>query len=149
MEGNTGTDHPANNAPDPDVIPYQSLDIPRLAITAANIGTWYMDEQSGTFLTSARMKEMHGYYAEEEMSLEAVLAQISQKYRKKVIRTIKQAAYRDEPFYLEYLVTGFHDQQQRWLSAMGGPDRETTGTNQFSGVITTVWYTKLDIPIPP
>ncbi|MDQ0638350.1 PAS domain S-box-containing protein [Pedobacter sp. W3I1] len=135
MEDNTGIDHPANNATDPKVIPYQSLDIPRLAIAAANIGTWFMDEQSGTFLPSARMKEMHGYFAEEEMSLEAVLVQISPKYRQKVIRTIKEAADQGEPFYLEYPVTGFHDQQQRWLRAMGGADRASTGTNQFSGVI--------------
>lgn len=33
------------------------------------------------------MKELHGYSADEEMSLEAALIQIPQKYRQKVIDT--------------------------------------------------------------
>jgi PAS domain S-box-containing protein len=114
---------------------FQLLDIPKLAITAANIGTWFMDEQTRTFLPSVRMKELYGYLADEEMSFEAALTQIPDKYRHKVISTMKEAASRQEPFYMEYPVIGFHDQQQRWLRVMGGADRQQGENSHFSGVI--------------
>jgi signal transduction histidine kinase len=142
MENSNLTNHSANNAPTPDVPPYQSLDIPKLAITAANIGVWFMDVQTGVFLPSARMKELHGYFAGEEMSLAAVLAQIPKKYRQKVISIMKEAENRQEAFYLEYPVTGFHDQQQRWLRVMGGSDQPSIGTNQFSGIIMDITESK-------
>jgi len=142
MENNTGTDPQGNPAPTPETRSFKSLDIPKLAITAANIGVWFMDEQTGIFLPSARMKELHGYLAEEEMSFEAALAQIPKKYRQKVISLLKEARSRQETFYLEYPVIGFHDQQQRWLRVMGGSEQPTTGPSQFSGVIMDITDTK-------
>lgn len=135
MEKNAGIDHTANQAPNPEFFPNQPLDMLRLAVTAAKIGTWFIDKDTGMFLSSERMKELHGYLAEEEMSLEAAIAQIPQKYRQKVVNTMKEAANRNEPFYLEYPVIGFHDQQQRWLRVMGGSDQPVNGTIHFSGVI--------------
>ncbi|ACU05076.1 sensor histidine kinase [Pedobacter heparinus] len=135
MENNTGTDPQEDPAPTLETRSFTSLDIAKLAITAANLGVWFIDEQTGTFLPSARMKELHGYLAEEEMSFEAALVQIPKKYRQKVISVLKEARSRKEPFYLEYPVIGFHDQQQRWLRVMGGSEQPTTETSQFSGVI--------------
>jgi len=137
-----GTDHLMNNVPEVDNLLYQSLDIPKLAIAASNLGVWFLDLQTSTFLPSARMKELHGYFVQEEMSFEAVLAQIPKKYRLKVISIMKEAANRQEPFYLEYPVVGFHDQQQRWLRAMGGSDQSTGKTTHFSGVIMDITESK-------
>jgi hypothetical protein len=76
MENRMGTDHLMNNVPEVDNLLYQSLDIPKLTIAASNLGVWFLDLQTSTFLPSARMKELHGYFGQEEMSFEAVLAQI-------------------------------------------------------------------------
>ena len=135
MEDKTGANTPAKNDSNPDVIPpFQLPDIPRLAVTAANIGTWFLDEQTRTFLASARMKELHGYFPDEEMSFEDALLQIPDKYRQKAIRTMKESASRHEPFYMEYPAIGFHDLQQRWLRVMGGAGQQADGTSHFSGV---------------
>lgn len=142
MERNQGIDQTANKVPDPDILPSHPLDIPKLAITAAKIGTWFINEQTGMFLPSARTKELHGYDAEEEMSFEAALAQIPQEFRQRVINTMKEASIRNEPFYLEYPVIGFHDQQQRWLRVMGGSDEPAIGTMNFSGVIMDITESK-------
>jgi hypothetical protein len=55
---------------------------------------------------------------------------------------MKEAANRQEPFYLEYPVVGFHDQQQRWLRAMGGSNQSTGKTTHFSGVIMDITESK-------
>lgn len=136
MKKNTGREDQEDPTLKPDGnASFQLSDIPKLAIEAANIGTWFLDEEAGTFLASARMKELHGYFPEEETSFEALLARIPKKYRQKVISTMREAENRQEPFYLEYPVIGFHDQQQRWLRVLGGSGRASAGIKQFSGVI--------------
>lgn len=125
-----------------NTVPLQLPDIPTLAIRAANIGTWFIDEQTGTFLPSARMKELHGYLPHEETSFEALFAQIPKKYRHKVISVMKEAETRQKPFYLEYPVIGFHDQQERWLRVLGGSDQPLSGTRQFSGIIMDITAVK-------
>ncbi|TCC93066.1 sensor histidine kinase [Pedobacter hiemivivus] len=136
MKKNTGREDQENTKFNPDESAlFQLPDIPKLAIKAANIGTWFIDERTGTFLSSIRMKELHGYHPQEQPSFEALLAQIPKKYRQKVIRIMKEAKNRQETFYLEYPVIGFHDQQQRWLRVLGGSDQPSAGNKQFSGVI--------------
>jgi signal transduction histidine kinase len=136
MIKDTGRADQENKKIKPDINTTLRLpDIPKLAIKAANIGTWFIDEQTGTFLPSERMKELHGYLPEEAPSFEALLAQIPKKYRRKVIDIIKEAQNRQLTFYMEYPVIGFHDQQQRWLRVLGGSDQASTGNTQFLGVI--------------
>jgi len=136
MRKDTGREDQENKNFKPDVgAAFRLPDIPKLAIKAANIGTWFIDEQAGTFLPSERMKELHGYLPDEEPTFEALLSQIPKKYRQKVIRIMKEAQNRKETFYLEYPVVGFHDQQQRWLRVLGGSDEPSTGNTQFLGVI--------------
>ncbi len=135
MENKTGGNTPVKNDSNQDVTPaFQLIELPRLAVTAANIGIWFLDEQTGTFLVSTRMKELHGYSPDEEMSFEDALMQIPDQYRQKAIRTMKEAASKQEPFYMEYPVLGFHDQQQRWLRVMGGGEQQVEGIKRFSGV---------------
>ncbi|MET3114203.1 signal transduction histidine kinase [Pedobacter sp. CG_S7] len=134
MENNPGLNAPTQSEPKPDITPIiETSDIPRLAVNAAGIGTWFLDQQTQTFLPSARMKELHGYHPEEEMSFQEVLLQIPVKYRNKVIRTLTQAASMQEPFYMEYPTIGFHDQKLRWLRVMGGADQQGN-ISHFSGV---------------
>lgn len=142
MENNPGTNQTTKPASNPDVFPYQPLDISKLAIAAAKIGTWFIDESNQTFVTSARTKELYGYFPEEEMSFEEALTQIPPKFRKKVIRSMKTATSQNEAFYLEYPVIGFHDQQQRWLRVMGGSDQPATGSMHFSGVVMDITESK-------
>jgi signal transduction histidine kinase len=111
------------------------LDIPKIAISSANIGTWFFDQETQTFLPSARMKELFGFLPDEEMSFDAAINQIPEKYKQKVISTMKEAANKNEPFYMEYPAIGFHDKIQRWLRIMGGVDKPTDTICHFSGVI--------------
>jgi len=114
---------------------FHLLDIPKIAISSANIGTWFFDQNTRTFLPCDRTKELFGYLSDEEMSFDAAINQIPEKYKQKVISTMKEATDKRESFYMEYPTIGFHDQKQRWLRIMGGADKITDTTCHFSGVI--------------
>src|SRR4051812_40155342 len=104
------------------VTPFHLLDISKIAVQSANIGTWFLDEQSRTFIASDRMKELFGYQTDEEMSFEDAIGRVTEKFRAKMINTMKEAMEKKEHFYIECPVLDYHDQSQRWLRVMGGVD---------------------------
>ncbi|MEP6612258.1 MAG: ATP-binding protein [Mucilaginibacter sp.] len=115
---------------------YQILDTPRLAIEAANVGTWIIDEATRVFIASARVKELFGYAPEQELSLEAALMQISDKYRDKVSAGIEDAFRLGKPYHQDFSVTGLHDRQLRWVKAVGGHYKDMEGRlSHISGVM--------------
>jgi hypothetical protein len=64
---------------------YRILELSLLAVEAANVGTWLLDEETKEFLPSKRLKELFGYHADENMAYEELIAQIDLKYRNKVV----------------------------------------------------------------
>ncbi|MDB5017110.1 MAG: sensor protein [Mucilaginibacter sp.] len=115
---------------------YHILDLPRLAIEAANVGTWIIDEATRVFIASHRVKELFGYGPEEDLSFEVAMKQIQEKYRTKVIAGIDEAISKDLPYHMDYPVTGFHDQKLRWVKAVGGLYKDPEGKfSHFSGVM--------------
>jgi len=99
---------------------YEVFDTPRLAIEAANIGTWIIDEATRVFITSPRVKELFGYEAGQALSFEAALSHIQDKYRDKVRSGIDDTFASGKPYHIDFPVTGFHDHQPRWIKAVGG-----------------------------
>lgn len=114
---------------------FNFLDIPRVAVEAANIGTWVIEATTKTLLPSNRMKELFGYQAEEEMSFESAISQIGEKHREKVLKAMEAAFTNKETFQIEYPVRGFHDQKLRWVSFWGGFITPEESAHFFSGVI--------------
>jgi PAS domain S-box-containing protein len=115
---------------------YRILELSLLAVEAANVGTWLIDEATRVFIPSARLKELYGYNADEEMSYEASLAQIDPKYRSKIAAGFEDALINHEQLHVDYPVIGFHDQQVRWVKALGGSYTDPTGELfHFSGVM--------------
>jgi len=99
---------------------YEVFDTPRLAIEAANIGTWIIDEATRVFITSPRVKELFGYEAGQALSFEAALSHIQDKYRDKVRSGIDDTFASGKPYHIDFPVTGFPDHQPRWIKAVGG-----------------------------
>lgn len=88
---------------------YAILDIPRIAIEAAGLGTWIIDVETRILIPSRRMKELFGFYPDEDMSYQAFLNQIAVKYRDKVDAAIEATINKGEPFSMEYPLVGVHD----------------------------------------
>lgn len=108
----------------------------RLAINAANFGTWFIHSVTREFITDARLKELFGYYTDEELSIEAALAQITDEYREYVANKLEQAINNNGDYDVTYPVIGFHDQKLRWLRAIGNLKADpSVAYSAFTGVV--------------
>jgi PAS domain S-box-containing protein len=108
----------------------------RLAIGAANFGTWFIQSVTREFITDARLKELFGYYPEEDFSIEQALAQITGEYRGLVATKLENAIYHNGDYDVTYPVIGLHDKRLRWLRAIGNLKADPSGTfSAFTGVV--------------
>jgi PAS domain S-box-containing protein len=91
----------------------------QLAITTANIGTWYIDATTREFIPSARLKEMFGYLPQETLTYQAAINQIQEEHQQRVIEAVEAAITKNAPYDLEYPIIGHHDRNLRWIKATG------------------------------
>lgn len=108
----------------------------RLAISAANFGTWFIHSGTREFITDARLKTMFGYYPDETLSIEQALAQVTDEYRSVVAAKLENAIYNNGDYDVTYPVIGLHDNQLRWLRAIGNLKADPSGAfSAFTGVV--------------
>jgi PAS domain S-box-containing protein len=108
----------------------------RLAINAANFGTWFIHSVTREFITDGRLKELFGYYPDEDLSIEQALAQITDEYRGFVATKLENAIYNNGDYDVIYPVIGLHDDQLRWLRAIGNLKADPSGAfSAFTGVV--------------
>ena len=108
----------------------------RLAIDAANFGTWFIHSVTREFVTDARLKELFGYYPDEDLSIEQALAQITEDYRGFVANKLENAIYNNGDYDVTYPVIGLHDNRLRWLRAIGNLKADPSGAfSAFTGVV--------------
>ncbi|SEN03580.1 PAS domain S-box-containing protein [Mucilaginibacter gossypiicola] len=117
----------------------------RLAIDAANFGTWFIHSVTRQFITDRRLKELFGYYPDEDLSIEQALAQITDDYREFVTDKLEKAIYHGGDYDVTYSVIGLHDQRLRWLRAIGNLKADPSGAfSAFTGVVMDVTEQYLD-----
>jgi len=108
----------------------------RLAIDAANFGTWFIHSVTREFITDARLKELFGYYPDEDLSIEQALAQITDEYRGYVATKLENAIYHNGDYDVTYPVIGWHDNRLRWLRAIGNLQADPSGAfSAFTGMV--------------
>jgi two-component system sensor histidine kinase VicK len=108
----------------------------RLAIDAANFGTWFIHSVTREFITDARLKELFGYGPEEDLTIEGALAQITDEYRSFVANALENAIYNGGDYDVTYPVVGLHDHKLRWLRAIGNLKADSSGEfSAFTGVV--------------
>jgi two-component system sensor histidine kinase VicK len=117
----------------------------RLAISAANFGTWFIHSVTREFVTDARLKELFGYHPDEDLSIEQALAQITEEYRETVTKKLHDAIYHNGDYDVTYPVIGLHDNRLRWLRAIGNLKTDPSGSfSAFTGVVMDVTEQKTD-----
>ncbi|MDT3403613.1 ATP-binding protein [Mucilaginibacter terrae] len=118
----------------------------RLAVQSAELGTWYIDANTREFTSSARLKEMFGFYADEDMSYEASINQIPDEHRYTVIQAVEAAITKGEAFDIEYPIVGYRDNILRWVRATGKvyPASENGQAPFFSGTMLDITERKQD-----
>ena len=111
----------------------------RLAIDAANFGTWFINSSTREFITDARLKELFGYYPDEDLSIEQAIAQITEEYRGYVATKLENAIYHNGDYDVTYPVIGLHDNHLRWLRAIGNLKSDPSGAfSAFTGLVMDV-----------
>ncbi|KLT67206.1 ATP-binding protein [Pedobacter sp. BMA] len=117
----------------------------RLAIDAANFGTWYIHSVTREFITDARLKELHGYYPDEPLTIEQAIAQITDEYKDYVSQKLENAIYNNGDYDVTYTVIGLHDQRLRWLRAIGNLKSDPSGAfSAFTGVVMDITEQKME-----
>jgi two-component system sensor histidine kinase VicK len=91
----------------------------KLAVTAAQLGTWFIGMETGEFIITARTKEIFGFHGDEEVSLEQILAQMSDTHREEVKLAMEATIKNGAPYDIEYPIIRFHDKEPRWVRAVG------------------------------
>jgi signal transduction histidine kinase len=111
------------------------LDLAQIAIDSANVGIWVINAVTGEFMPSSRTKELFGFAPDEEMTFDAAMQQVVEKYRQNTIAAIENAYKKQTNLYVEYQVIGLHDHQSRWLSITGGFTNPDLTSSYFSGIV--------------
>jgi two-component system CheB/CheR fusion protein len=116
-----------------------------MAIEAAGLGTWSVDVKTREFTTSARMKELFGFYDNEPMSYQTAMSQITQGYQPIVTSAIEEALTKGMKCDIEYPLQGFHDGKLRWVRTVGNLSHHKDNIpNYFTGVLLDI---TVDIPL--
>ncbi|MEJ5995660.1 PAS domain S-box protein [Pedobacter sp. Du54] len=108
----------------------------RLAIEAANFGTWRIHSETREFITSNRLKEIFGFYPSDDITIGDAIAQITPDFRDHVTQKLENAITAGGNYDLTYSIIGFHDQVLRWVRAVGNLKQDPFGEfSAFTGVV--------------
>jgi PAS domain S-box-containing protein len=114
----------------------ESENLKNMAIEQADLGIWYIDDETRAFIPSRRLKQFFGYQEHEIMPYEAAAAQIREDYRAKIIEDINQAFLNNASYDLEYPIIELRTKRQRWVRSTGKLNPAGEGKKSyFSGTV--------------
>lgn len=117
----------------------------RLAIESSELGTWFIDAESNVLTASERLKEIFGFYSDEDMPLEAALEQITPEFRETVTRELHEALTTGGNIDMEYSIKGYRDGDIRWVRSTGKLYHGDIFTKaNFSGTVQDITRKKLE-----
>lgn len=111
----------------------------RIAIEAANFGTWSFDTKKRELIASARFRELYGFDADQDITVADCINQVVLDYRPIVAKTIDNSIEKGGIYDVTYPVRDFNDQGIRWIRAVGNIVVEPTCEySSFTGVVMDV-----------
>jgi PAS domain S-box-containing protein len=116
----------------------------RMAIDAAEMGSYYINTTDRIFHASPRLKEFFGFAPDEEVPYEAAINQIHEDYRQAAADLVEAAITKGVRFDMEYPVVGYHDGRIRWVRGIGEVQHDSDGKSYFTGVLHEITERKLD-----
>ncbi len=116
----------------------------RMAIDAAELGSYYINTEDRLFVPSPRLKEFFGFEPDEEVPYEAAINQIHPDYRQAAADLVEAAITRGVRFDMEYPVVGHKDGKIRWVRGIGTVQQGSNGQRFFTGVVNEITEKKQD-----
>ncbi|MCO5951198.1 CheR family methyltransferase, partial [Mucilaginibacter flavidus] len=116
-----------------------------IAIDSAAMGMWSIELQTREFVPSQRLKEIFGFYPDEQMTYEAAIAQIDSQYQTLVTNAVEANINQGIKCDIEYPLRGFHDGKLRWVRANGDLSNDQDNKPAyFTGVLHDITAHKQD-----
>jgi two-component system sensor histidine kinase VicK len=117
----------------------------RMAVDAAELGSYYINIVDRIFVPSPRLKEFFGYAQDEEVPYEAAINQIHPDYRQAAADMVEAAITKGIKFDMEYPVIGHNDGKVRWVRGIGIVQHDNNGIDSyFTGVLHEITEKKQD-----
>ena len=117
----------------------------RVAVEAANFGTWRIDSSTRELTSNARLKDLFGFETTAQPTLSECLGQITENYRASVAAAIEDAITEGGNYDLTYSIRGKHHDKFRWVRAVGSLQGDDRGElTAFTGVVLDVTEQKAD-----
>lgn len=117
----------------------------RMAIEAAELGTFSISTTDLAFTPSPQFKNFFGFLPEEEVTFEAVVQQIQPDYRKNVALAVEEAIKKGGRFDMEFPVINFQNNKQCWVRGIGTLQYNNNGVDRyFTGVLHDITERKQD-----
>ncbi|GAA4308083.1 hypothetical protein GCM10023149_01820 [Mucilaginibacter gynuensis] len=114
----------------------QSESMLRLAIEAANIGTWSVSTEEKILKYNPILARIVGWEHERSMTYEEAIGQVTDEYRDTIIKVIEQAIADGSDYEFTYTQKRFNDGRIIRLKAKGRVlSGGTDGERLFSGVV--------------
>ncbi|WP_199117990.1 chemotaxis protein CheB [Pedobacter sp. ASV28] len=116
-----------------------------IAIDSAEMGMWSIELKTREFVPSQRLRQIFGFYPDEQMTYETAIAQIDNEYQTLVANAVELNITNGIKFDMEYPLVGFHDGKQRWVRGVGdlSYDHENKPA-YFTGVLLDITIHKQD-----
>lgn len=117
----------------------------RMAVDAAELGSYYINVVDRIFVPSPKLKEFFGYAPDEEVPYEAAINQIHPDYRQAAADMVEAAITKGIKFDMEYPVIAHNDGKTRWVRGIGTVQHDNNGTDAyFTGVLHEITEKKQD-----
>jgi len=117
----------------------------RQAIETGKMGTWSIDLATMKLTMSGFIKDLFGFSANHDASLEEVMTAIDDDYRQMVETTLNNNIQNQKPSDMEYSITNPTTQEQKWVRATGRIFFDAEGQPvEYSGMLMDITERKLD-----
>jgi PAS domain S-box-containing protein len=117
----------------------------RFSVEAANVGTWFFDIKSRTFLGSPRFKQLYGYQENEQPGYLEYLSHVPTQYHNKINDEFENALKTGKRYELEHPINVKNENKTRWVRSLGKIYPDSCGHySHFSGLVLDITEEKLD-----
>jgi PAS domain S-box-containing protein len=111
----------------------------RLAVTAANLGFWFIDPKTKALEYNERLQTIFGYQGAEKMTYEDAIGRVTPAFRSIITAKIEKAIATGEDYDITYTQQRFDDNKLVWLRSIGKLSQDETGDYAvFSGIVMDV-----------
>lgn len=123
----------------------KSEEMLRMSVESAQFGTWFMNLQTMEFTISSRQRELYGYHAGDEITVAALMHQITEEFRGRAQDEFKKVIKMGGLYNTTSQVIGYHDRKLRWVKSSGSVIADENGKfTYFSGVSIEITAQKED-----